>query len=701
VNTCKRIVLLFVLAACAVGILARQASSQAAPQHKPRVAILDFDYATVQTESASIFGTDVDLGKGISSLLVTDLVRSGSYSVIERAALDKVLAEQNFSNSNRADPTTAARIGRILGVDYIIVGSITEFGNETNKQNVGGGGGGFHGFGLGGVGHSNSKANVAIDARVINIDTAEILAVAEGKGVSSRSGVSLLGGGGNWNGFGGGNVDFGSSNFQNTIIGEATKKAVDQLTADLVTSAATLPVRAVKVDSLVASVDGGQIVLNAGARAGIKVGDQLSVVRVGKEIRDPATGQVIRRLTSNIGTIQATDVDDVSAVCNPVSGSGFQVGDHAVTPGTTPGLGGAAAPATAPAPPQSSTPPAAPAPASATTPATPSNQGAAGAPAQPDLTAMRADFIPGDKIIFADDFSDMIGDEPPPHWKVRGGSAELRVGGGIHQLTIHGDGVVLTPNLTGIPPNFTLEAEVLYSEHWEYVNWTFKDKKGDEALVINTRRNYTNFMLEVRARGDQELESIYNDQIPTDFGQPVKQQVWCQNGRFRIYINGQRVVDVNQIKLPDMAPPTVEIGNAAEQAYVGFRNVRIAESAPDFGQVIISSGRYVTHGILFDSDSDVIKAESAAVIQQIARGLQANPELKIEIDGHTDATGSPTHNLDLSRRRAEAVKTVLVTQFGIDAGRLTTKGFGSSKPIDTNNTAAGKAQNRRVEFVRT
>jgi outer membrane protein OmpA-like peptidoglycan-associated protein/curli biogenesis system outer membrane secretion channel CsgG len=697
----KRVFVLLVLAALAAGIVERQASSQTASQLKPRVAILDFDYATVQTSSAAIFGNNVDIGKGISNLLVTDLVRSGTFSVIERSALDKVLAEQNFSNSNRADPASAARIGKVLGVDYVIVGTITEFGNETNKQNAGGGGGNFHGFGLGGVGHSNSKANVVIDARVINIDTAEILAVAEGKGESSRSGVSLLGGGGNWNGFGGGNVDFGSSNFQNTIIGEATKKSVDQLTAELTTSAATLPVHTVNVDALLASVDGSQIVLNAGARAGIKAGDQLSVVRVGKEIKDPATGRVIRRLTSSIGTIQATDVDVVSAVCNVVSGAGFQVGDHAVTPGTSPGAGSPAAAPTG-APSAAITPQPQPTAGNSVPAGTPA---AAATPAdvasgQPDLTVVKSEFIPGDKVVFADDFSDMAGDEAPPHWKVRGGMAELRQGGGIRQLTIHGDDVYLTPNLSEVPPNFTLESEILYSEHWEYVNWNFKDKKGNETLTIDTRRNYDKLIVKVRAKEETDLETLYEDQVPADFSQPVKEQVWCQNGRFRVYVNDKRVADVNQIKLPDMAPPVVDVGNANGQAYVGFRNIRLAESTPDFGQVITSSGRFVTHGILFDTDSDRIKPESAAVIQSIARGLEANPDLKVEIDGHTDSTGNPQHNMDLSKRRAEAVKNILVSQFSIDAGRLTTGGFGATKPIDTNDTAAGKAQNRRVELVR-
>lgn len=295
---------------------------------KPRVAVMSFDYATVQSYSSAMFGSNVDVGKGISDLLINDLVKDGTYSVIERAALDKLMTEQNFSNSNRADPTSAAQLGKLLGVDYIIIGSITQFGNETQKHNIGGGGGGWSGFGLGGIGHSKSNANVGISARIVNVDTGEIAGVADGAGTSSRSSTSLLGGGGNWHGFGGGNADFGSSNFQETIIGEATKKAVDQLTTEVVGDAPKLSLRAIQIDGLVAAVDGGQVILNVGKKAGVHVGDQLEVVRVTKEIKDPVSGAVIRRLTSTIGIVKATDVDDASAVCTPVSGSGFQTGDR-------------------------------------------------------------------------------------------------------------------------------------------------------------------------------------------------------------------------------------------------------------------------------------------------------------------------------------------------------------------------------------
>ena len=310
-----------------------QAAPAAAPAkgRKKRVAVLDFDYATVRSGVAALFGTDIDVGKGITDLLVTRLVKDGTYSVIERKAMDKILAEQNFSNSDRANPASAAKLGKLLGVDAIIVGSITQFGNDTKNTKVGGAGGGLGGFGLGGFSHKKSKAIVQVDARVVNIDTGEILVVSEGKGESSRESTSLLGGGGNWHGFGAGGVDFGSSDFQNTIIGEAVKAATDQMATGLITDAGKVEARTIIVEGLVAAVDGKTIVLNIGAKTGIKVGDQLSVERVSREIKDPATGKVIRRMSSQVGTIQITDVDDISAVGNLVTGSGLKVGDLAKT----------------------------------------------------------------------------------------------------------------------------------------------------------------------------------------------------------------------------------------------------------------------------------------------------------------------------------------------------------------------------------
>jgi curli biogenesis system outer membrane secretion channel CsgG len=304
-----------------------QRGPAAAGARRTRVAVMDFDYGTVRSNAAAIFGTDTDIGRGIADLLITTLVKDGSYSVIERAALNKVLAEQNFSNSNRADPASAAKLGKLLGVDAIIVGTITQFGNDTKTTGLGGLGRVPGGGALGGVNLKNSKAVVGINARMVDADTAEILAVAEGKGESKRSSTSLLGGGGTWRGFGAGGVNFGSSDFQNTIIGEAVKGAVTQLSTEVIAGQNRLHTRELTVDGLVAAVEGGTIVLNVGRRAGVKVGDQLSVERMTREIKDPATGRVIRRMTDKVGVLKITEVDDDSALASVVSGSGFKVGD--------------------------------------------------------------------------------------------------------------------------------------------------------------------------------------------------------------------------------------------------------------------------------------------------------------------------------------------------------------------------------------
>ena len=323
----KRFLLACLMVAIAVPALAQ---AQGQPRKK-RVAILDFEYGTVRTHVAALFGSDVDVGKGIADLIVKHLVKDGTYSVIERKMLDKILAEQNFSTSDRANPASAAQIGKILGVDAIIVGSITQFGGETQSTKVGGVGAGIGGFGLGGFGKKKTKAIVSIDARIIDIDTAEILGVADGKGESKRESTSLLGGGGGWGGFGAGGVDMSSSGFEETIIGEAVKAAVEQMSSGLIAENTKLKVRTIVVEGLVAAVDGDVVILNVGNKTGIKVGDQLSIERVTREIKDPATGQVIRRMTSKIGVVEVTDVDDVSAVCKIISGTDFKVGDSAKT----------------------------------------------------------------------------------------------------------------------------------------------------------------------------------------------------------------------------------------------------------------------------------------------------------------------------------------------------------------------------------
>ena len=290
---------------------------------------MNLDFTAVQSDVVAIFGGRQDVGKGVADLLVDRLVTDGRYSVIERKELDKIVAEQNLSNSDRADPNSAAKLGRLLGVDAIVIGSITQFGRDDTNTNVAGSAiGGLAGrYGLGGVGKRSAKAVVQINTRMVNTDTGEIFVVAQGHGESSRSGASLLGSGGSPINAGSGGIDMGSKNFGDTILGEAVNQAVTNLANRLESEAGRLPVHVLRISGLVADVNGPTLILNVGSRAGLKVGDTLRLSHPGREIKDPATGKVLRRMDSDLGTVTITEVEDGSAVAR-YSGSGaVQVGD--------------------------------------------------------------------------------------------------------------------------------------------------------------------------------------------------------------------------------------------------------------------------------------------------------------------------------------------------------------------------------------
>jgi curli biogenesis system outer membrane secretion channel CsgG len=309
--------------------------TSAEAQQKKRVAIMNFDYATVQTSVNALFGTNQDVGKGIADILVDRLVTSGAYSVIERKELDKVLGEQNFANSDRADPSSAAKIGRVLGVDAIIIGSITQFGRDDKKTDVAGGGvaSRLGKYGIGGVSRSKASAVVQITARMIDASTAEILASVQGHGEESKGGTGILGSGGSYAGMGAGALDMKSKNFGETILGAAVNKAVTEVANGLDQKAGALPTTTVTIDGLVADAsEDGTLIVNVGSAAGVKVGAQLLVKRNVKDITDPATGKVIRHVENSLGTMTVTEVDAQSAVGKFTGPGKPQVGDTVSSP---------------------------------------------------------------------------------------------------------------------------------------------------------------------------------------------------------------------------------------------------------------------------------------------------------------------------------------------------------------------------------
>ncbi len=299
---------------------------------KRRVAVLEFEYGTVSSSVQAIFGTNKDVGRGIADLLIDQLLKDGTYRVIERREIGKVMSEQNFSNSDRADSASAAKLGRLLGVDTVITGDITQFGRDDHSTGVGGALGNWDKYGIGKIKVGKAKAVVAVTARLIDVNTGEVLASESGRGQSSRSENNLLGGGGANGAGGGGDIDMSSSNFSQSILGEAVTSAVSQLANKMSADASRIPTHAAVVNGLVADATGNTIVINIGSRIGVKVGDRLVITRVAKVIKDPVTGKQLRTIDTPIGNLQITSVDEGSAV-GTFSGPGApQVGDTVKTP---------------------------------------------------------------------------------------------------------------------------------------------------------------------------------------------------------------------------------------------------------------------------------------------------------------------------------------------------------------------------------
>ena len=177
--------------------------------------------------------------------------------------------------------------------------------------------------------------------------------------------------------------------------------------------------------------------------------------------------------------------------------------------------------------------------------------------------------------------------------------------------------------------------------------------------------------------------------------------IWVQKRRVRIYHSGAKVLDMPTVLYDDS-----KFSRLAFMLYRGascasyVTNIKITTASPDTRSKLLTLGKLVSYGIYFDVNKDVVKPESYGALKDIAQVLQQNPNVRVKIVGHTDADGADDFNLDLSKRRAAAVKNELAKTFGIDASRMETDGMGETKPVAANDTPANKAKNRRVEFIK-
>ncbi|MEO8853528.1 MAG: OmpA family protein [Ginsengibacter sp.] len=319
------------------------------------------------------------------------------------------------------------------------------------------------------------------------------------------------------------------------------------------------------------------------------------------------------------------------------------------------------------------------------------------------------DFVPGDTVLFADDFTEDQNGEFPSHWTLPKGQAVVnQVAGKAAFLLTQGNYCDVVPRMKTISyltDPFTIEFD------------TYTDGNGDESPILfltypdkngNSSDGEIHFNRgDDEGRGDVTINAFATDGLSADLPKAlIDNYVNRWHHCAIIYKNGQLKCYVDQYRIlvqPNLGcvPTSFYFGGIGNQDHpVVITNIRVAAGGNMnmIGKKFTES-KIITHGITFDIDKSDLKPESMGTLNMIVGVLKSNPGLKFEIDGHTDNTGEAAHNLTLSQQRVDAVEAQLV-KMGIDGSRLTTKGFGDTKPIDSNDTPAGKANNRMVEFVK-
>jgi OOP family OmpA-OmpF porin len=337
------------------------------------------------------------------------------------------------------------------------------------------------------------------------------------------------------------------------------------------------------------------------------------------------------------------------------------------------------------------------------------------------------DFIPGDKVVAFENFSQDATGDFPDKWNTNSTAEVVNVDG--HEgkwLAMAKTGVFMPEFFTSFPDNFTLQFDLACNPEFSYytsgldmnfVSLAKPQNFTDWRVYYAEGRNGFLFNFHPTSAGGNDGEtgfeiyengtkSMFNNTATTQFHAKTKNfasvSVWRQKQRIRVYINEEKVLDLPKgMTLPAYNALVFTTGGFQQpQDRFLITNIKLAVGAPDTRNKLITEGKFVTKGILFDVNSDKIKPESYGTLKDIASVLKDNPGVKVMIIGHTDSDGDAAKNLDLSRRRAESVKSNLTTEFGIERDRMQTDGKGSTQPLDTNNTPEGKANNRRVEFIK-
>lgn len=328
------------------------------------------------------------------------------------------------------------------------------------------------------------------------------------------------------------------------------------------------------------------------------------------------------------------------------------------------------------------------------------------------------DFIPGEKVIFYEDFSqDAVGDFPAL-WNTNGSAEVVTTNlfpGNWMKFVM--DECIWTDELLVLPDNYTIEFDVipiggLEGQGMSGYRFRLMQAKNVKAwdsgsapgnggfhFVVEYfgRPSYNTWLMGEECSKQNLTGYVEREEFKQKMNQKYHIAIWVQKTRVRLYQNENKIIDLPRaFPAGCVKPDRIRFESGAAM----LSNIRVAVGAPDIRNKLMTEGKLVTYGIYFDVNKDVVKPESYGTLKEIAAILNEVPDVKVKILGHTDADGADSANLDLSKRRATSVKAELAKSFGVNADRIETDGMGESQPVAPNDTPVNKALNRRVEFVK-
>ncbi|MCK9279375.1 MAG: OmpA family protein [Melioribacteraceae bacterium] len=321
------------------------------------------------------------------------------------------------------------------------------------------------------------------------------------------------------------------------------------------------------------------------------------------------------------------------------------------------------------------------------------------------------DFIPGDVIIFEDDLSSERNGEFPSKWDLTNGTIENLTFDGANVIAflkcnVNGSGgiVPLLKNAKEdyLPEEFTIEFDAYFEKLGSYYHVILADMKNQIKFDKEFKSAGKWISFEQNSSKTKEFSANYypgTTATTTNFISGWRHIAISFNKRaLKTYIDDSRISNIPNL---GFNPTGITIGfhnpTPGKTGYI--KNIRIAKGAVPLYDKLMSEGKIITTGIRFDVNKSSIKPESMGVINDIVSLLKDKSNINFSIEGHTDSDGDNKANQTLSEARANSVKAKMI-ELGISSSRLKSKGFGESKPISDNNSLEGKANNRRVEFIK-